>query len=310
MKDKLFLIINEDKTIQEFQLQKILNNLSNIEDSKIVIDLSVSSFTDLLDEASIMSMFSSEKIIVAINGNLDKINDYELEYLEKYLGNPNEYSYIIILTNKVDTRKKYYKIIKNYFTIIDEGEFNKNKINEYVINVLRDKKYQMNDIDVFVDRVGNNINNINTELDKLMIYKEKSKIITLEDINLLISENIENIMYEFTNAFFDRDYSKLVTMYDKFKRDNIGIDYIISSLAGSIRTSIIIKLLKNDGKSNLEISKYIGKKEFFVKKSLERLYQYSLNDLIDMQKELADIDKNIKNGKSNIDELEFYILKK
>ena len=68
-------------------------------------------------------------------------------------------------------------------------------------------------------------------------------------------------------------------MYDKFMLDNVGIDYLISSIANSLRINYIIKLLYNKNVSNLEISKIIGKKEFFIKKSLERLYQYTLDDL-------------------------------
>jgi len=168
----------------------------------------------------------------------------------------------------------------------------------------------MSDIDVFINKVGININNINLELNKLMLYKEQTKVITLEDINLLIKDNIDTVMYEFTNAFFDQDYNKLILMYDKFKKDNVSPDYLISSLAGSIKNSIIIKFLKSNGKTNLEISKIIGKKEFFVKKSLERLYRYTLDDLIDFQISLARIDSNLKSGKSNIDELVFFLLHK
>ena len=59
----------------------------------------------------------------------------------------------------------------------------------------------------------------------------------------------------------------------------------------------------------LEISKIIGKKEFYVKKMLERLYIYSLDDICSLITSLADIDNKLKNGEANIDLLELYILK-
>jgi len=310
MKNNLYLIISEDKTIRDFNLHQVLKKIPHQEESKIFIDLTVSSVTDLLDEASMMSMFSQTKVIITESFNIDKLTDYELEYFNKYLHNPNKDSYLLLLTSKVDTRKKGYKLLKEYFTIIDDNDFNPNDVSEYVKKILKEKNYSMSDIDVFINKVGININNINLELNKLMLYKEQTKVITLEDINLLIKDNIDTVMYEFTNAFFDQDYNKLILMYDKFKKDNVSPDYLISSLAGSIKNSIIIKFLKSNGKTNLEISKIIGKKEFFVKKSLERLYRYTLDDLIDFQISLARIDSNLKSGKSNIDELVFFLLHK
>ena len=310
MKNNLYLIISEDKTLREFNLHQTLESISYQEDSRVNLDLSVTTFTDLLDEVSMLSMFSNTKVVVADNVSLDKISDSELTYFENYLENPNPNNYLILLTNKVDTRKKSYKLLQKYFTITDDSSFDMNNLNNYVKKILKEQGYQMPDLDLFLQKVGPDFNNINLELNKLMLYKTNDKIITRDDINLLISDNIETVMYEFTNAFFDKNYHKIISMYEQFKKDNIGIDYLISSLAGSIRTNIIIKQLKVSGKSNQEIAKLINKKEFFVKKTLERIYYYSLDELIDLQLKLAEIDKRLKSGQSNVDELEFFLLKK
>ena len=47
----------------------------------------------------------------------------------------------------------------------------------------------------------------------------------------------------------------------------------------------------------IEISKIIGKKEFYVKKMLERIYPYSTDTLAKDLIRLADIDNNYKSGK-------------
>jgi len=75
-----------------------------------------------------MSMFSQTKVIITESFNIDKLTDYELEYFNKYLHNPNKDSYLLLLTSKVDTRKKGYKLLKEYFTIIDDNDFNPNDV--------------------------------------------------------------------------------------------------------------------------------------------------------------------------------------
>ena len=59
--------------------------------------------------------------------------------------------------------------------------------------------------------------------------------------------------------------------------------------------------------SNFDIGKVIGKKEYFVKKSLERLYRYSLDDLKDYINRLAKIDRDIKTGMDNVGRFELFL---
>lgn len=312
MKNNLFLIVGEDNKLIDFSLFKILDNIDYDNNNKIIYDMNNSAFSDILDEASTMSLFSSVKVIIVNNFDVDKVSDDEFSYLEKYIGGKNTDVFIVLICNKIDARKKSYKIFKDNFNIINIVDINDDNICDYVVDRIKSNGYSIDNInlDYFINRVGNDINNINSELDKLFIYKLENKKILKEDIDLLIVDNIDNIIYEFTNAIMDNDYDKIKIMYDKFKKDNVSIDYLLISLVGSFRTSLIIKLLKNRNMNNFEIAKIIGKKEFFVKKTLDRLYGYSINDLKKYINKLALIDKNIKTGKDNIDSFELFIFNK
>lgn len=311
--NNLNLIIGDNLENNQFYLQDILKKINTLEDNIIKYNLSDCSLNDILDEASMPSLFASVKVIIGTNFDISKISDIEIDYLSKYLLNINKNVYIILIAAKVDARVKAYKLIKDKFNIIETNKINNtDDLVKYIRDKVKDNKYKINDSDIvyFLDKVGNNINNINSELDKLFIYKSDSKVINTEDINLLITDNIDNVIYEFTNAFFENDIDKLAKMYNNFKLENIGFDYIVTALSNALRQALIIKILANDNKSNLEISKTIGKKEFYVKKMLERLYQYSTNDLVKYITKLANIDADYKSGKANIDKLELFLIGK
>ena len=311
--NNLYLIIGENKEEIDFSILNILRKIDYTEDNKITYDLNVNSLSDILDEASMMSLFSNTKVILGDNLDISKLSDNDIEYLSKYITNINKNSYIILIAKKVDARVKTYKIFKDNFTIIDiDKTDNSDKLFEYVKSLVAEKKYKMADSDIryFLERIGNNINNINVELEKLFIYKIEEKNITIKDIELLIPESIDSVIYEFTNAFLEDDTNKTIKMYNNFKIQNISYDYLITSIANTLRQALIIKMLHNDNISNLEISKKIGKKEFYVKKMLERIYKYSEKDLEKYITKLATIDKNYKSGLANIDELELFIIDK
>lgn len=314
MKNNLYLIVGEDQELINFYLNKIMKEIGLDEEKKINYDMNTSSISDILDEVSMISLFSSEKVVIGYNFDISKINDNDRDYLIRYLNNNNSNDrYIILIAGKVDGRSKDYKIFKDKFKIIDLLQVDNGKdIYKYIEDYIKDRGYKIDkyNLDYLVELLGNDINNINNEIDKILLYLNDDKVISREIIDKLVSDNIDNIMYEFTNAVLDRDYEKISKMYNDFKIENVGYDYLIGSLGNALRGALVIKMLYNQGNSNSEIAKFIGKKEFYVKKMLERLYNYTVDDLCVMIDKLGIIDREYKSGKSNIDMLELYLLGK
>ena len=315
MKNNLYLIVGEDQELVNFYLNKIMNEIGLDEDKKINYDMNTSSISDILDEVSMISLFSSEKVVIGYNFDISKINDNDRDYLTRYLNNNNNSNdrYIILIAGRVDGRNKDYKIFKDKFKIIDLLQVDNDKdIYKYIEDYIKDRGYKIDkyNLDYLVELLGNDINNINNEIDKIILYLSDDKVISREVIDKLVSDNIDNIMYEFTNAVLDREYEKISKMYNDFKIENVGYDYLIGSLGNALRGALVIKILYNQGNSNSEIAKFIGKKEFYIKKMIERLYNYTVDDLCILIDKLGIIDREYKSGKSNIDMLELYLLGK
>lgn len=314
MKNNLYLIIGEDNELVNFYLTSILENTLFNEEEKIEYDMTVSSISDILDEASMISLFSSKKIIIGREFDTKKMNDNDLDYLKRYIDNINKEVYIVLIAKKIDARSKEYKIFKDSFKVIETDKNNDSDkdILKYIDSYILDKGYRIDryNLEYLLSKLGNNIDNIKIELDKIFLYLDNDKEINREVIDLLISDNIDNIIYEFTNAVLDKDYDTVMKMYSEFKIENIGYDYLLVSLDNVFRQALIIKMLYNQGSSNSDIAKVIGKKEFYVKKMLERLYNYSEDELARMIDRLAIIDRDYKTGKSNIDMLELFLIGK
>ena len=113
--NNLFLIIGDDNKLIDFYLQDVLSKLTYNEESKITYDLTSDSFVNILDEASMISLFSNQKLIIGTNFDLNKLNDNDTEYLKKYLNNQNKDIYIILITSKIDARRSNYKLFKENF---------------------------------------------------------------------------------------------------------------------------------------------------------------------------------------------------
>lgn len=305
----VYLITGSNDSVISNTVSDILKQVNCDDNNKIIYNLKENTISDVIEEANTVSLFRSNKVILVYSSSIDKLDDEELIM---YLNNYNKDVYLIFIVEKSDARKKIVKLINEKGISIDSDNVDKSYNKNYVVSYLKDYGYKMNSnvIECFLSRVSDNINDIRNELDKLFIYKLDDKNISLDDVKLITYDNTDNIIYEFTNALLEKDENKAISMYHSFIDSNMAIDYILASIYNSYRTLYQIKEL-NKNNSIRDISKTIGKKEYYVEKMLYRSMNYNDSELLDIIHTLAMIDKNYKSGLCNpVMEVELFILGK
>ena len=310
-----YLLYSNDGAI----LNKEINDLEkklDISDNDIIY-YNIDDIDGIINEASTIGMFSLNKFIIINMDSYfkDKKDIPNINLLENYFDSYNSNSYLVFVCNSdsIDSRKKIVNLIKKY-GIVKKLEVNDNYLNDYVNNYLKDNGYKINNGDVvyFINRVGNNINNVTNELDKLMLYKINDKIINRNDIDLLTVENIDDSIYDLVNCILKNDNEKAIKLYNNFIDNGMDVNQIVAIIAAQIRLLYQVKRLYNSGKSNDEIAKILEFKSVYrVKYLLNDSYYYSESDLVKYLSKLADIDNAIKtsNGDGNM-LMQLFIVKK
>lgn len=310
-----YLLYSSDGAI----LNKEINDLEkklDISDNDIIY-YNIDDIDGIINEASTIGMFSLNKFIIINMDSYfkDKKDIPNINLLENYFDSYNSNSYLVFVCNSdsIDSRKKIVNLIKKY-GIVKKIEVNDNYLNDYVNNYLKDNGYKINNGDVvyFINRVGNNINNVTNELDKLMLYKINDKIINRNDIDLLTVENIDDSIYDLVNCILKNDNEKAIKLYNNFIDNGMDVNQIVAIIAAQIRLLYQVKRLYNSGKSNDEIAKILEFKSVYrVKYLLSDSYYYSESDLVKYLSKLADIDNAIKtsNGDGNM-LMQLFIVKK
>ena len=310
-----YLLYSSDGAI----LNKEINDLEkklDISDNDIIY-YNIDDIDGIINEASTIGMFSLNKFIIINMDSYfkDKKDIPNINLLENYFDSYNSNSYLVFVCNSdsIDSRKKIVNLIKKY-GIVKKLEVNDNYLNDYVNNFLKDNGYKINNGDVvyFINRVGNNINNVTNELDKLMLYKINDKIINRNDIDLLTVENIDDSIYDLVNCILKNDNEKAIKLYNNFINNGMDVNQIVAIIAAQIRLLYQVKRLYNSGKSNDEIAKILEFKSVYrVKYLLNDSYYYSESDLVKYLSKLADIDNAIKtsNGDGNM-LMQLFIVKK
>ena len=300
----LYLFYGNNKTIINNKINNIVDKYNIVENNIIKYDLE-DNLDNIIEEASMISLFGDTKLII-INTTFKE--ELDIDKLEDYLKNYNTNSYLVFVSNdKIDTRRKLYKLITKYGTVEDVSNDN-NYIRSYIKEYIKDYKI---DINYFLSKVNDDLDNIKNELDKLMLYKLEDKNITNNDIDDLVISNIEDDIFALTDSVINRNIDRSLKLYNKFMEKNYEPIYIIGLLGNQFTLLYQVKKLYNMGKNNNDIASILNVHPYRVKLAIQNSYYYTESDLIKYIYKLANLDKNIKTG--NIDKtlgLELFLINK
>lgn len=281
---------------------KLTNDLiKKIGDGDIIkYNLEETTISSIIEEASMNSMFSPQKIIIINNFYLYKdLKEKDQTMLTNYLEKKNNQNYLIFTSSKaLDKRKKIYKYFIDNETLIDGENFDFKK---YVLEYLKKNNHTMSspDIKYFLDLVGTNINDIDNELDKLILLK-KEEIITKEDMEELTVENFEDNIFAFTGAVLNNEVEKSLELYKDFINHGYDEVMLIPLLGGQFRTLFQVKKLYSIGKTAEEISQILKfSNPYRVKMCLKNASPYTEKELLNYIRKLSEMDIKIKSGQVN-----------
>ena len=289
----------------DYLINKYTNKI--IDDNKVgefdinKYDLTNTSLTDIINDASSMSLFSEKKVIIVNNayiftGSNKKNIEQNIDELENYVNNNNENTILIFIVNneKLDERKKITKLIKKNgivkdFNTIDNITLAKNLFDSYSISI--------DNIKYLIERVGDDTTLLASEIEKIKTYKDKDLNITKDDITKLTTKSLEVNNFKLIDAIIKKDKALALSLYQERLKLNEEPIAIIISLANQIRIMYQVKQLYLNGYTENNIASILKIHPYRVKLAAQNSKKYDSDILLNYISKLANLDINIKNNK-------------
>ena len=310
----IYLLYGFEEYLLKKEVKKIIEK-EKIEDINIsYYSMNNDKLEVIIDDFQTYSFFSDKKLVVVEDSFVftSKKGDIEqkIELLDKYLNNYNPDTIIIftVIDEKIDSRKKLFKIINKVGHII---ECNSPKdLKPIVKEMFLNYNISPKALELFIDRVGKNLGILNSEANKIMIYKDNDLNITEEDIlNLTSKIIVEEDLFKLVDYIIKKDKKEALIYYNGLLKLEMEPFKIIVTLANKIRLIYQTKELFRLGHTEndiVTILKINPKQIYFLR---EPIRKYNSEDLINILSKLADLDLNIKSGKIDSKKgLELFIL--
>ena len=298
----------KDFEIEE-EIKKLSKGIDEMNISKY--DLNNDMLSLALEDAKTMSLFDDKKLVIVDNANMfTGSTSKDSELIEEYLNHINENTTLVLIVHndKLDTRKKITKLIKKVGKV---QEFNDElDTTSLVRRLFKDYNIDYKTIQLFIDRVGSNPLIIQSEINKIKIYKDNDKNITEEDILNLTAKLIEIDIFKLIDYIVRKNKEKALELYYEMLKMNEEPIKIVVILANQFRIMYQSKELLKKGYSEKDIASTLKIHPYRVKLAIQNSRNYTSDILLKNLNALADIDIGIKTGTINKDlALELFILK-
>lgn len=293
----IYLISNESYRLLNEEIKKIVKN-NNYE----TFNLNKSSITEVLEEASYLSLDNNLKYLVVSNADFfgsDKVDDKLVEQLLKYFNNPNPNTVLIFTTQKpIDSRKKIVKLIKDKYQVISDAKKDKMALSNFLTNYVKRNEFSIDyqTINYIINNSYNNLDIMLNELDKIMLYYNFPCTIKYNDVVSIVGNSLDNNNFHFVAAVVSKKLPDALRLFNSLKVYKVDSTVLVALLAREYRLTFYVKKLYQDKWSLKDICNTLHMADWQVDKLYNNALHYSESELLRNLVLLCDIDMNIKKG--------------
>jgi DNA polymerase III subunit delta len=222
-------------------------------------------------------MFSEKQVVIVKEAQQLK----DIEKLEPYIEQPLASTILVIAYKdaKVDGRKSFAKTLKKKSNFLQFKKMYDNQLPEWTQQMVTAKGYSIKNkaLLLLVESIGNDLNRMENEVEKLIINLGAKKEITEDDIEKYIGISKEYNVFELQNALALKNTSKAIQIVQYFESNPKSgpMQLILPTLYGFFSKVFLIF-----GQSNMDdknVAAAIGVHPFMIKDYMQayKLYGYT-----------------------------------
>jgi DNA polymerase-3 subunit delta len=243
----------------------------------------------------------SERRAVVVTG-FEAINDEDqLELLKDYIRDPVPTTVLVFDSPALDKRRNIATMLVKFcevvsFDALDERDAAPRWIMEYVAR--RSGAIDSATAAFLIGMVGTELQQLSTELDKLLTYVGERGRITKQDVELLVRYSREHSNFELTDALLEGNRKRALTLLEHIYEnvsDKQGLSVmILGAIARSYRNLLISKELMQQNAPNSEVAKAVGMSPFAVTHLNEKARRMETARILHAMQRIAATDVALK----------------
>ncbi len=304
--DSVYLLTGLEQHILDSTILRLKKALPDIDEGSVIrFDLEETPVEMILEEADTLPFLQEKKLIIARNASFLKAAEksrekivHDLEQLERWLANPSPTAIVVFLApyEKLDARKRITKVMKEKATVVEAARLQGKDLSTWIQQMAGTNGVKMSSETALflIEVVGDDLNILSSEIQKMSTYMNEEGEITESIINLLVARTPEVDVFRLTDAYIAGNVVQTVSIYRDLLRNGEEPIMLTSLIASHIRLMVHVFTLKKKGYQQQQIAKSLNVHPYRVKLMMENRNIPSADRLMQLLKNLAEIDYKLK----------------
>ena len=250
---------------------------------------------ELMDTIATLPFFAESRCIIVEGSNLFKsASDAFINFLDTI---PKS-SHVIFIEEEVDKKSKLYKKVKELGHIAVFDTVERRELRNWVIGFVKryDKEISPYSAELILDYVGADMNRLSTELEKLISFAGDKGLIEKSDIDSIVSESLQNKIFEMINAIVVRNTDRAMDIYEDLLALKEAPLKLISLIAGQFHQLLSIKDMLADGIGKKEIGAKLKLAEYVLSKLVKQCQGFDRKRLYAYFNKCIELEYDVKRG--------------
>jgi DNA polymerase-3 subunit delta len=231
---------------------------------------------EIVEAAQTLPMFAERRLVLVRKSSA--LSAAALEMLSEYVQDPAPTTCLIFQGEKIDQRKKFFLDLKKRNCLVEYRRLYENQLGVFIRNetAAYSKRLEPAAQEMLVHLVGNNLQELATQIEKAATYVGERETIKVDDIRRIASDTKVDSVFDLANAMGEKDLVKALRSLHTILRDGEAPLMLLAMIARHYRQLRLVKELLEKKLSAPEISKAAGINPYFVKGVIDQAKHYRL----------------------------------
>lgn len=293
-----YLIYGEEIYLVQQYKKKLANAVVDVEDH---MNRSIYMGKDvdvpaIIDASETMPFFSERRLILIEDSGLFKGS---AEELASYLAEVPESTVFIFVESEVDKRGKLYKAINKNGHVAEFKRQTQDTLMRWILGRVKKENKSMTrqTLELFLSKTGDDMSNIENELEKLFSYTLNKNEILEKDVEEVCTSLITNHIFDMVDAISGKNQKKALALYNDLVTLREPPARILYLIARQFNILLQVRELRLKGNDSQTIAKKVGIPEFAVKKNGKQAASFSVEQLQNAVTSCVEAEEDFKTGR-------------
>ena len=251
---------------------------------------------EIISLADTMPFFAERRLILIDGSGFFKSAPEELV---NYLPDMPDTVCLIFCESEVDKRNKLYKKVKDLGYAAELKKQDSDQLMRWAAGILgKDgKKITKQVMEYFLERTGDDMENIRTELEKLICYTMGRDVITKEDVDAVGTVHVTNRIFEMVSAIVAGNTRKALDLYEDLLTLKEPPMRILFLIARQFNQLLQVKELLAAGMGKGDIASKIKVPPFAAGKLITQAKAFTREQILDYVELCVESEEAVKTGR-------------